>query len=174
MRAPGYEPLEFDVRITPEQTTTYQGELNEADSVNRRFALIAAVSGIYDAFVGVTMLAGRPLLAQLFGVPLPEPPIHADLNGIFLLAVAAGYLIPYRDPDSAGGRAYLWVMGPLLKGAGALDVRRSTTSCAARRRRSAVRGQRRRAGAGDAVGPDASAALGSGLVGRGAACASIS
>jgi len=39
---------------------------------------------------------------------------------VFLLAVAAGYLIPYREPDSRGGRAYLWVMGPLLKGAGAL------------------------------------------------------
>ena len=80
---------------------------------------IAAVSGIYDAIVGVTMLAGRPLLSRLFAVALPQPPIHADLNGIFLLSVAAGYLIPYRDPDSAGGRAYLWVMGPLLKGAGA-------------------------------------------------------
>ena len=65
------------------------------------------------------MLAGRPLLAQLFNVALPTPPIHADLNGIFLLSIAAGYLIPYRDPDSRGGRAYLWVMGPLLKGAGA-------------------------------------------------------
>jgi hypothetical protein len=64
------------------------------------------------------MLAGRPLLARLFAVPLPQPPIHADLNGVFLLAVAAGYLIPYRDPDR--GRGYLWVMGPLLKGEGAL------------------------------------------------------
>jgi len=82
--------------------------------------LVAAVSGIYDALVGVAMLAGRPLLAQWFGVPLPTPPIHADLNGIFLLAVAAGYLIPYRDPGSRGGRAYLWVMGPWLKGVGAL------------------------------------------------------
>ena len=81
---------------------------------------IAAVSGVYDAIVGVTMLAGRPLLSRLFAVALPQPPIHADLNGIFLLAVAAGYLIPYRDPDSAGGRGYLWTMGPLLKGAGAL------------------------------------------------------
>ena len=80
---------------------------------------VAAVSGIYDALVGVAMLAGRPLLSQFFAVPLPEPPIHADLNGIFLLAVAAGYSIPYRQPDSAGGRAYLWVMGPLLKGLGA-------------------------------------------------------
>jgi hypothetical protein len=81
---------------------------------------IAAVSGIYDALVGVAMLAGRPLLGEWFAVPVPQPPIHADLNGIFLLSVAAGYLIPYREPDSSGGRAYLWVMGPLLKGAGAL------------------------------------------------------
>jgi hypothetical protein len=82
--------------------------------------VLAAVSGIYDAIVGVTMLAGRPLLSRLFAVALPQPPIHADLNGIFLVAVSAGYLIPYREPDSASGRAYLWTMGPLLKGAGAL------------------------------------------------------
>jgi hypothetical protein len=82
--------------------------------------VIAAVSGIYDVVIGVTMLLGRPLLSQLFAVPLPEPPIHADLNGIFLLAVAAGYAIPFRSPDSSAGRTYLWVMGPLLKGAGAL------------------------------------------------------
>ena len=81
---------------------------------------IAAVSGIYDALVGAAMLAGRPLLAAIFGVPLPQPPIFADLNGVFLLAVALGYWIPYRDPDSAGGRAYLWAMGPFLKGLGAL------------------------------------------------------
>ena len=84
-----------------------------------RLRTIAAISGIYDAIVGVTMLMGRPLLAHVFSVPLPDPPIHADLNGIFLLSVAAGYLIPYREPSSAGGRAYLWIMGPLLKGAGA-------------------------------------------------------
>jgi len=87
--------------------------------VNPRRA-IAAASIVYDALIGVVMIAGRPLLSQLFGVALPQPPIHADLNGIFLLAVAAGYLIPYREPDSRGGRLYLWVMGPGLKGAGAV------------------------------------------------------
>jgi hypothetical protein len=87
---------------------------------DRPLQLLAAVSGVYDALVSVAMLAGRPLLSQLFGVPLPEPPIHADLNGVFLLAVAAGYLIPYREPRSSGGRLYMWVMGPLLKGGGAL------------------------------------------------------
>ena len=84
-----------------------------------RCRAIAAVSGIYDASVGVVMLTGRPLLARLFDVSLPTPPIHADLNGIFLLAIAVGYLIPYREPQSSGGRAYLWIMGALLKGAGA-------------------------------------------------------
>ena len=81
---------------------------------------VAAVSLVYDALVGVMMIAGRPFLSSLFNVPLPVPPIHADLNGVFLLAVAAGYTITYREPDSRGGRAYLWVMGPLLKGVGAL------------------------------------------------------
>jgi hypothetical protein len=85
-----------------------------------RVRVIAAVSGIYDALVGATMILGRPLLARLFDVPLPQPPIHADLNGVFLLAVAVGYLIPYREPGSSGGRTYLWTMGPLLKGGGAI------------------------------------------------------
>jgi hypothetical protein len=86
----------------------------------KRVRTVAAVSGAYDALVGVMMLAGRPIFARLFDVPVPVPPIHADLNGVFLLAVAAGYVIPFRWPDTAEGRTYLWVMGPLLKGAGAL------------------------------------------------------
>ena len=87
--------------------------------MNRRSS-IALASAIYDGLVAVIMVAGRPLMAQIFSVPLPQPPIHADLNGLFLFALALGYVIPYRQPDSFGGRAYLWVMGPLLKGLGAL------------------------------------------------------
>jgi hypothetical protein len=37
---------------------------------------------------------------------------------MFLVAVGAGYLLPYREPQTY--RGYLWVMGPLLKGGGAL------------------------------------------------------
>jgi hypothetical protein len=37
---------------------------------------------------------------------------------MFLVAVAAGYLLPFRDPRAY--RGYMWVMGPLLKGGGAL------------------------------------------------------
>jgi len=64
------------------------------------------------------MSFGRGLLITWFGVPAPQPPIHADLNAIFVTAVGIGYLLPYRDPERY--RAYLWLMGPLLKGAGAI------------------------------------------------------
>lgn len=84
-----------------------------------RIRTIAAISLVYDGLVGVLLLAGRPLLVQLFSVPPPQPPIHADLNGVFLLSVSLGYLIPYFDPDTRAGRGYLWVMGPFLKGLGA-------------------------------------------------------
>ena len=56
-------------------------------------------------------------MAALFGVPPVRPPIFADLNGLFLIAVGVGYYWPWRDPH--GARWYLWVMGPGLKGAGA-------------------------------------------------------
>ncbi len=79
---------------------------------------IAALSGGYDVLLGGLMLAGRPLLAALFGVAEPTPPIHADLNGLFLIAIGAGYWLPWRDPVRY--RSYLWLMGPGMKGAGAL------------------------------------------------------
>jgi hypothetical protein len=79
---------------------------------------IALVSLVYDALLGVGLLAGRSLLQSWFAVAAPVPPIHADLNGLFALAVAAGYVLPYRDPGRY--RGYLWVMGPFLKGAGAV------------------------------------------------------
>ena len=89
--------------------------------------LIAAISGIYDAAIGLFLLLAADHFATLFGVPPPQPPIFADLNGLFLLAVGIGYYFPYRDPVAA--RWYMWVMGPLLKFAGAA----ATTSCAGTR-----------------------------------------
>jgi hypothetical protein len=80
--------------------------------------LIAAISGVYDAAIGLVLLVAADQLAATFGVPPAHPRIFSDLNAIFLLAVAAGYYWPWRDPR--GARWYLWVMGPGLKGAGAL------------------------------------------------------
>lgn len=84
----------------------------------RRLSIIAAISGLYDFVVGALLLSIPSQVARWFGAPPPSPVINANLNGMFLVAVAAGYLLPYRDPDRY--RGYLWVMGPLLKGGGAL------------------------------------------------------
>jgi hypothetical protein len=78
---------------------------------------IAAVSLVYDGVVGLVLLLAPDLLARTFGVPPATPRIFSDLNALFLLAVAAGYYLPWRDP--VGGRWDMWVMGPGLKGAGA-------------------------------------------------------
>jgi hypothetical protein len=78
---------------------------------------VALISGLYDTVVGAFLLFAADRLASLFGVAPAAPRIFSDLNGLFLLAVGAGYYLPWRDP--ARYRGYLWVMGPLLKGAGA-------------------------------------------------------
>jgi hypothetical protein len=80
-------------------------------------AAIAAISGLYDFVVGAFLLLASGTLASLFGVPPASPRIFSDLNALFLMSIGIGYYLPYRDPRRY--RAYLWIMGPLLKGAGA-------------------------------------------------------
>ena len=78
---------------------------------------VALISGLYDAVVGALLLLAADRFASAFGVPPASPPIFSDLNGLFLLCIGAGYYLPWREPDRY--RAYLWLMGPVLKGAGA-------------------------------------------------------
>lgn len=78
---------------------------------------IAGISGLYDLIVGALLLCVPGWLATTFGVPPASPRIFSDLNGLFLLAVGAGYYLPWRNPSRY--RGYLWLMGPFLKGAGA-------------------------------------------------------
>jgi hypothetical protein len=80
--------------------------------------LVAGISGLYDLFVGAFLLLAADAMASLFGVAPASPRIFSDLNGLFLIAVGLGYYFPWRDPYRH--RGYLWIMGPLLKGAGAL------------------------------------------------------
>ncbi len=84
----------------------------------RWLSLVALLSCIYDLSIGILLLAGTEWLVRTFAVAPPQPPIFVELNAVFLLAVGVGYLLPYRRPDSY--RGYLWVMGPLLKGGGAV------------------------------------------------------
>ena len=51
---------------------------------------VAAVSGMYDIAVGLCLLLAADRFAALFGVAPARPPIFADLNGLFLLAVGVG------------------------------------------------------------------------------------
>lgn len=81
-------------------------------------SFLAALSGLYDVFVGAFLLLVPDTLASVFGVPPASPRIFSDLLGIFLITVGAGYYFPWRDPFAH--RGYLWLMGPGLKGAGAI------------------------------------------------------
>ena len=84
----------------------------------RALSVVALVSGLYDVAVGLTLLTASEWLAPTFGVSSPQPPIFVELDALFLIAVGIGYALPYRKP--AEYRGYLWVMGPLLKGGGAV------------------------------------------------------
>ena len=78
---------------------------------------VAAISGLYDTVVGALLLFASGWFADLFGVAPASPPIFSDLNALFLLCIGAGYYLPWRDPERY--RGYIWIMGPILKGAGA-------------------------------------------------------
>ena len=78
---------------------------------------VAAISFVYDLSVGLVLLLVPNVMAAWFGVPPARPAIFSDLNALFLISIGIGYYFPWRDP--IGGRWYLWVMGPGLKGAGA-------------------------------------------------------
>jgi hypothetical protein len=90
---------------------------NQALAGHKFLRAVALASLFYDGIVGAVLLLAPGLLATWFGVAPPTPRIFSDLNALFLLAVSAGYYLPWRDP--VAGRWYMWVMGPGLKGAGA-------------------------------------------------------
>lgn len=79
---------------------------------------VAAISGLYDFIVGALLLLASDALASAFGVPSATPKIFSDLNALFLISIGIGYYLPWREPDRY--RGYMWVMGPVLKGAGAI------------------------------------------------------
>jgi hypothetical protein len=79
---------------------------------------LALISGLYDLGLGIAMLFFAREAARLFGAADPSPLINAQLNGVFALALAAGYFWAARDV--AGRRGYFWVAGVLAKGLGAV------------------------------------------------------
>ena len=87
-------------------------------TAERAQSVVAGISLVYDLAIGLALLAATDRFASLFGVAVPEPRIFVTLTGIFLVCVGLGYAQPMRDPQRH--RAYLWIFGPLLKGAGAI------------------------------------------------------
>lgn len=87
-------------------------------TARRQQSVVAGISLVYDLAIGVALLAAADRFASVFGVVVPEPRLFVTLTGLFLVCVGLGYLQPMRDPEHH--RAYLWVFGPLLKGAGAI------------------------------------------------------
>jgi hypothetical protein len=81
-------------------------------------SVVAGVSLVYDLAAGLLLLFATGSIASWFGAPVPDPVLFAKLTGLFLIAVGLGYLQPLLRPDAH--RAYLWVFGVLLKGAGAI------------------------------------------------------
>ena len=80
--------------------------------------VVVVVSGVYDVLLGGALLFALEPVRQLFGTEPPRFPIHANLNGLFALAIGLGYFATLRNLHA--NRWYIWIMGPLLKGGGAL------------------------------------------------------
>jgi len=79
---------------------------------------VAYISAVYDFLLAVPLLLAPSLVATAMGLPPPQPAVNAQLNGVFALALAAGYLWAAHDPDAR--RGYFWIAGVLAKGLGSV------------------------------------------------------
>jgi hypothetical protein len=84
----------------------------------RRLRVLALVSAVYDLALGVPLLVAAPEVARLMGAGTPSPAINAQLNGLFTITLAAGYVWAAADVDAR--RGYLWIAGVAAKAAGSL------------------------------------------------------
>ena len=78
---------------------------------------LAVASAVYDLALAFPLLFAAEPMARAFGAPPPQPVVNAQLNGVFTLSLAAGYLWAAADVEAR--RGYLWVAGVLAKGLGA-------------------------------------------------------
>jgi hypothetical protein len=78
---------------------------------------LSILSGFYDLAIAIAMLGFARPLAHAFGAPEPVPVLNAQLNGVFTLAMAAGYFWCAQDAEAR--RGFLWINGVLVKALGA-------------------------------------------------------
>ena len=79
---------------------------------------LALVSAAYDFALALPLLVAANATARMMGAPEPQPLINAQLNGLFTLTLALGYL--WAAGDVAARRGYLWIAGVFAKGLGAV------------------------------------------------------
>lgn len=77
---------------------------------------VAWISAVYDFLLAAPLLLAPTLTAAALGMPPPQPAVNAQVNGIFALALAVGYLWAAQDPEAR--RGYFWTAGVLAKGLG--------------------------------------------------------
>lgn len=78
---------------------------------------LAWVSALYDAALALPLLVAPVAMARLFDAPPPVPVLNAQLNGLFTLVLALGYV--WAAGDVEGRRGYLWLAGVVAKALGA-------------------------------------------------------
>ena len=86
----------------------------------RLLRLVVLLSAVYDLLLGGALTFALDETVRLIGIPYPRFPVNANLNGLFALAIGAGYLAILRRPEES--RWYVWIMGPFLKGGGAILI----------------------------------------------------
>jgi hypothetical protein len=79
---------------------------------------VAWVSAAYDLALAIPMLVAAPTVAAMMGADPPSPVINAQLNGMFALTLALGYVWAVRDIEAR--RGYMWIAGVFAKAAGCL------------------------------------------------------
>jgi hypothetical protein len=84
--------------------------------VSLRF--VAYLSAAYDFLLAAAMLLAPVAAARAFAAPDPVPVVNAQINGVFALSLAVGYLWAAEEPQAR--RGYFWVAGVLAKGLGAV------------------------------------------------------
>jgi hypothetical protein len=72
------------------------------------------LGAVYDLAFGIVILFFPASGADWLGLELPADPVYLRLNGIFLLMLAAVYLLPALDPRRYAGVVVVAVAGRFL------------------------------------------------------------
>jgi hypothetical protein len=73
-----------------------------------------ALASLYDALFGAAILLFPAPAGRILGIPLPDDRLYFDFVGIFVLLLAAMYVLPARDPRRYQGVVLVAALGRLV------------------------------------------------------------